>query len=136
MIAGASGAPHDVLLAVDPADVTAGGVGFAVIAGLAIGTALLLRSLNKQLKKVDFDEGPETDGPATGDAATDGPATGDAATDGPATDGPATGDAATDGPATDGPATGDAITDRAGDEPVRDGSAGDEPDEGPRSPAS
>jgi hypothetical protein len=49
----------DVLLAVEPEDVTAGGIGFVVIAALAVGTALLLRSLNKQLKKVDFEEEPE-----------------------------------------------------------------------------
>jgi hypothetical protein len=49
----------DLLLAVEPEDVTAGGVGFLVIAGLAVGTFFLLRSMNKQLKKVDFDEAPE-----------------------------------------------------------------------------
>src|SRR5262245_4635672 len=125
MILGATGATHDVLLAVDPEDVTAGGVGFAVIAGLAVGTALLLRSLNKQLKKVDFDEGPGPGGRAPG----------------PETDGPTAGEP--DAPEPDGaepggepdPAT-DAATDRAEDEPVRNGPAADEPDEGPRSPAS
>jgi hypothetical protein len=49
----------DLLLAVEPEDVTAGGIGFLVIAGLAVGTFFLLRSMNKQLKKVDFEEAPE-----------------------------------------------------------------------------
>jgi hypothetical protein len=47
---------RDLPLAVEPENVTAGGVGFLVIAGLAVGTFFLLRSLNKQLKKVDFEE--------------------------------------------------------------------------------
>jgi|RhiMethySRZTD1v2_1073278.scaffolds.fasta_scaffold37835_3 hypothetical protein len=62
MIEGAAIATQDVLQTVDPADVTAGGIGFVVIASLAVGTAILLRSMNKQLKKVDFEEEPETDG--------------------------------------------------------------------------
>lgn len=50
-----------MLAAVEPEDVTAGGVGFLVIAGLVVGTVFLLRSLNKQLKKVDFEEEPDED---------------------------------------------------------------------------
>ena len=65
MIEGAAIATQDVLQTVDPADVTAGGIGFVVIASLAVGTAILLRSMNKQLKKVDFEEEPETDRPET-----------------------------------------------------------------------
>ena len=57
MIEGAAIATQDVLQTVDPADVTAGGIGFVVIASLAVGTAILLRSMNKQLKKVDFEGG-------------------------------------------------------------------------------
>jgi len=48
----------ELLTAVEPEDVTAGGAGFLVIAALAVGTVFLLRSLNKQLKKVDFEEEP------------------------------------------------------------------------------
>lgn len=51
-------ATHEVWLAVEPEDVTAGGAGFLVIAALGVGTAILLRSLNKHLKKVDFEEEP------------------------------------------------------------------------------
>jgi hypothetical protein len=64
-------ATQDVLQAVDPANVTAGGIGALVLGSLAVGTALLLRSLNKQLKKVDFEEEPETDGAETDRAETD-----------------------------------------------------------------
>jgi hypothetical protein len=60
----------DLLLAVEPENVTAGGVGFLVIAGLAVGTFFLLRSMNKQLKKVDFEEIPEE--PAEGADRADG----------------------------------------------------------------
>ena len=83
MIEGSTVATQDALQAVDPANVTAGGIGFVVIASLAVGTAILLRSLNKQLKKVDFEEEPETD--------------------------------------------------RGEDKPLRDGSVGDGPEEGPKS---
>ena len=83
----------DVLLAVEPEDVTAGGIGFVVIAALAVGTALLLRSLNKQLKRVDFDEEPE--------------------------------------PGRDAAEPADSASEPAAGEPV-----GDEPEEGPKSPAS
>src|SRR5690606_29778568 len=82
--------------AVDPEDVTAGGTGFLVIAALVVATVFLLRSLNRQLKKVDFEEEPLDDadrpgatppagGPdggadaAGGDSAPDGPAAGEAA---------------------------------------------------------
>ena len=109
MIRGATGVTHDVLVAVEPENVTAGGIGFVVIAALAVGTAFLLRSLNKQLKKVDFDEGSEP-----GATEPEGPRP--------------------EGPKSEGTGT-DATTDGTGDESVRDGPPGDEPEEGPRSPA-
>jgi hypothetical protein len=70
----------ELLTAVEPENVTAGGVGFLVIAGLAVGTVFLLRSLNKQLKKVDFEEEPAADSesesapkPAAEDESEEGP---------------------------------------------------------------
>ncbi|MGH3454586.1 MAG: hypothetical protein ACRDPQ_04040 [Nocardioidaceae bacterium] len=87
----------DVLLAVEPEDVTAGGIGFVVIAALAVGTAVLLRSLNKQLKKVDFDEEPE--------------------------------------PGRDAEKPAEKLAD-SGSEPAAEEPAGDEPEEGPKSPTS
>ncbi|HEV8055427.1 MAG TPA: hypothetical protein VGP51_02965 [Nocardioidaceae bacterium] len=47
---------------VDPDRVSAGGIGFLVIAGIAILTFLLWRSMNKQLRKVDFEERPDDEG--------------------------------------------------------------------------
>jgi hypothetical protein len=124
MIFDATGATHDVLVAVEPEDVTAGGIGFVVIAALAVGTALLLRSLNTQLKKVDFEEAPENGAPGP-----EAPENG-----APEPDGPETGDTEPGGPTSEGPDS-DATTDRTGDEPVRNGPAGDDPEAGPRSPA-
>ncbi len=97
----------DLLMAVDPEDVTAGTAGFLVIAALVVGTVFLLRSLNKQLKKVDFEETDDTG-------------------DGSAGDGSAGDGSAGDGTAGDGLA-GDGSTDP--ESPVSDG-----PEEGPRSP--
>lgn len=34
-------------------------LGFAVIVALGVATYLLWRNMNKQIRKVDFDEGPE-----------------------------------------------------------------------------
>jgi hypothetical protein len=71
-------AGSDLLIAVEPEDVTAGTAGFVVIAALVVGTVFLLRSLNKQLKKVDFEE--ETDETAedgTGEEGTGGSAAGE-----------------------------------------------------------
>ena len=67
MTQAAAATSADLLIAVEPEDVTAGTAGFLVIAGLVVGTVFLLRSLNKQLKKVDFEE--ETDD--TGDDPSD-----------------------------------------------------------------
>jgi hypothetical protein len=60
MTQAAGAASADLLMAVEPEDVTAGTAGFLVIAALVVGTVFLLRSLNKQLKKVDFEETDET----------------------------------------------------------------------------
>ncbi len=43
---------------VDPARVTPGLLGFLVVLALGLATWALLRSLNKQLKRVDFEEQP------------------------------------------------------------------------------
>lgn len=74
-------AGSELLMAVEPEDVTAGGAGFLVIAALAVGTVFLLRSLNKHLKKVDFEEEPDEEpdegagesGSISGDESDEGP---------------------------------------------------------------
>jgi hypothetical protein len=81
MTQAAGAASADLLMAVEPEDVTAGTAGFVVIAALVVGTVFLLRSLNKQLKKVDFEETDESAEPVeteetggtddTGDGSTD-----------------------------------------------------------------
>jgi hypothetical protein len=48
------------VLAVDPSKVGAGTTAFVIVALLAVALILLLRSLNKQLGKIDF-ERPEDD---------------------------------------------------------------------------
>jgi len=54
---------NPLLAAVDPARVTPGLLGFLVFVGLGVATWLLIRSMNTQLKKIDFDEGaPGTPG--------------------------------------------------------------------------
>ncbi|MGI8612336.1 MAG: hypothetical protein ACR2KL_00040 [Nocardioidaceae bacterium] len=56
----------------DPATVTAGWIGFLVLAGLGFATYLLVRSMNRHLKRIDFDEdetgrsGAGDQGPADG----------------------------------------------------------------------
>lgn len=51
----------------EPDDVTAGWTGLLVLVLLAVATGFLLRSMNRRLRGVDFDEGPddedETDRP-------------------------------------------------------------------------
>ena len=54
-----------VSAAVDPARVTPGLLGFLVVLGLALATWFLLRSMSRQLGRVDFEETPENEG--TGD---------------------------------------------------------------------
>jgi hypothetical protein len=46
----------------EPNDVTAGWTGLIVLLLLAVATAFLLRSMNKRLKGIDFDE-DKTQGP-------------------------------------------------------------------------
>jgi hypothetical protein len=71
----------DLLMAVDPEDVTAGTAGFLVIAALVVGTVFLLRSLNKQLKKVDFEETDDTGEGSAGDGSTGDGSADDGSTD-------------------------------------------------------
>ena len=47
--------------AVDPDRVTPGLLGFLVVLGLALATWVLLRSMSRQLGRVDFEETPEND---------------------------------------------------------------------------
>ena len=62
----------DVLLAVDKNEVNPGVLGFLVVALLGVALWLLIRSMHRQLGKVDFDEGgdveesAETDGSNSG----------------------------------------------------------------------
>jgi len=46
-----------LLLAADDSDVSPGVLGFLVVAALGVATWLLLRSMRRQMKKIDFDEG-------------------------------------------------------------------------------
>ncbi|MFJ2864813.1 hypothetical protein [Kitasatospora sp. NPDC087314] len=47
-------------LAVDDAKVTPGLLGFVVFAALGVATWFLAKSMNRQFKKVDFAEEPES----------------------------------------------------------------------------
>jgi len=48
----------DVLLAaIDKNNVNPGALGFVVVALLGVATWLLIRSMQKQLRKIDFEEG-------------------------------------------------------------------------------
>jgi hypothetical protein len=47
--------PLALQLAVEESKVTPGLLGFLVVAGLGIATWFLLKSMNRQLKRVDFD---------------------------------------------------------------------------------
>ncbi len=49
------------VLAVDDDRVAPGLIGFLVVAALGVATWLLIKSMNKQIRKIDF-EGPETAG--------------------------------------------------------------------------
>jgi hypothetical protein len=46
----------DVLLALDKNNVNPGALGFVVVALLGVATWLLIRSMQKQLGKIDFEE--------------------------------------------------------------------------------
>ncbi|WP_020556532.1 hypothetical protein [Embleya scabrispora] len=62
--------PLALQLAVEESKVTPGLLGFVVVAAIAVATWLLLKSMNKQLKRVDFDEsGKPADPAAKADAA-------------------------------------------------------------------
>ncbi len=50
------------LLAVDESQVTPGVLGFLVVAALAVATWLLIRSMSRQLKKINFAERDRGDG--------------------------------------------------------------------------
>jgi hypothetical protein len=66
------------LLAVEESRVTPGLLGFVVVALLGVATWLLIRSMNRQMRKVRFDERPhaaDVDGRVRGDAGRDGPPT-------------------------------------------------------------
>lgn len=51
----------------DPSDVSAGWAGLIVLVLLAVATVFLLRSMNKRLKGIDFDEDPGRDEPGRDD---------------------------------------------------------------------
>ena len=52
-----------VLAAVDPAKVKPGWVALVIVLLMALATFLLWRSMNRQMKKVHFDEGRVPSGP-------------------------------------------------------------------------
>jgi hypothetical protein len=54
----------------DPDEVKPGGLALVIVLLMCAVTFLLWRSMNRQLRKVDFDEGPSGEGaePADGDA--------------------------------------------------------------------
>jgi hypothetical protein len=54
------------VLAVNEGDVNPGLLGFVIVAVLGVATFLLIRSMHRQLKKIDFDE--QEPGPAADDA--------------------------------------------------------------------
>lgn len=47
-----------LVLAVDDSQVTPGVLGFLVVAALGVATWLLLRSMRRQMRKIDFEEPP------------------------------------------------------------------------------
>ena len=49
------------LAELDPDTVKPGLLGLVVVLALVVATVLLLRSFTHQLKKIDFDEGPDDD---------------------------------------------------------------------------
>jgi len=56
-------------LAVADSKVTPGLLGFVVVALLGVATYLLIRSMNRQLKRIDLPDDPTEDGPETGPSA-------------------------------------------------------------------
>jgi len=63
----------ELVLAVDPSQVKPGWLGLVVVLGIAVAVVVLWRSMNRQLKKVDFDEGetPRESGDDAGDTTGD-----------------------------------------------------------------
>jgi hypothetical protein len=60
-----------LLAALDPDRVKPGWLGLVVVLAIAVGTILLWRSMNRQLRKIHFDEPSEDDdGADNGDAST------------------------------------------------------------------
>ena len=57
-----------VLAAVDESKVTPGLLGFVVVALLGVATYLLIRSMNRQIRRIDL---PETEDEQTGNAEQD-----------------------------------------------------------------
>jgi len=55
---------HTIPLAVSEQQVSPGVLGFCVVALLGLALFFLIRSMNKQMRKIDFDDGTGT-GPAT-----------------------------------------------------------------------
>lgn len=66
-VAALAGVAHVLVLATEDPDgeivtretVSPGGIGFLMFILLGIGTFLLWRSMNKQLKRIDFDDKPD-----------------------------------------------------------------------------
>jgi hypothetical protein len=50
----------------DPEDVKPGGLALVIVLLMILATYLLWRSMNRQLKKVDFDDGSASPKPGTG----------------------------------------------------------------------
>ncbi|MDQ1603599.1 MAG: hypothetical protein QOE01_1444 [Actinomycetota bacterium] len=50
-------------LAINEGDVNPGLLGFVIVALLGVATFLLIRSMHRQLKKIDFDEQDPAPGP-------------------------------------------------------------------------
>jgi hypothetical protein len=50
----------------DPEDVKPGGLALVIVLLMGLATYLLWRSMNRQLKKVDFDDGSAPPDPGTG----------------------------------------------------------------------
>jgi hypothetical protein len=58
----------EVSAAVDPAKVKPGWIALVIVLLMGLATFLLWRSMNRQLKKVDFDDGSRPQGEGTAQA--------------------------------------------------------------------
>jgi hypothetical protein len=86
----AATAPGLVVAAVDPAEVKPGWLALVIVLLMCLATFLLWRSMNHQLKKVDFDDGSRRDADGAREAPDAAPgARGAAAADESAPGGPA-----------------------------------------------